>query len=259
MCCLYRVWALHRNAISSGFSWMLSPAGLRALMQHCLCGNNHWHVPAELRRAMRLLRGRKHVNSLGLAEVVYLFCLSFNVHLIKCLYFSTFAISSNKLDEMVYGFRFCRGMAICTSPRLEPATQEENRRMVGTEAMNPWTHLHFMWSVFHVNYISVLEVRISEGRNHPVCSENNFTAWIKGKLETGFQRDAGKVPQSDCGQQIFRQLRGLYRSECLSYWIDCLQQGLYLYQMWIQSGFILFFICFPEFQATNILSWRLKK
>lgn len=139
MCCLYRVWALHRNAISSGFSWMLSPARLRALMQHCLCGNNHWHVPAELRRAMRLLRGRKHVNSLGLAEVVYLFCLNFNVHLIKCLYFSTFAISSNKLDEMVHGFRFCRGMAICTSPRSEPATQEVKQTDGwdrGNESMN---------------------------------------------------------------------------------------------------------------------------
>lgn len=40
MCRLYSVWASHR-AISSGFSWMHSSAWLRALMQHCLCGNNH--------------------------------------------------------------------------------------------------------------------------------------------------------------------------------------------------------------------------
>lgn len=36
-----------------------------------------------------------------------------------------------------------------------------------------------------------------------------------------FQGGAGKVLQPDCGQQIFRQLRGLCRLKCLPYWIDC--------------------------------------
>lgn len=44
-------------------------------------------------------------------------------------------------------------------------------------------------------------------------------------METGLQRDAGKVPQSGCDQQIFRQMRGLSRSECLSCWTDCLNRA----------------------------------
>jgi len=36
-----------------------------------------------------------------------------------------------------------------------------------------------------------------------------------------FQGDAGKLLQPDCGEQVFRQWRGLCRSKCLPYWIDC--------------------------------------
>lgn len=77
-------------------------------------------------------------------------------------------------------------------------------------------------------------------------------------METAFQRDAAKVPQSDCCEQIFRQMRGLYRSECLSYWTDCLKP--YTCTKY-EFNLDFFLLHFPEFQATNIfiLSWRLKK
>lgn len=72
----------------------------------------HWHVLAAPHWAMPLLRCRKKINPLGFVKVVYLFCLNFNEHLIKYLYFSTFMVSSNELDEMVHGLHFCGGMVI---------------------------------------------------------------------------------------------------------------------------------------------------
>lgn len=229
MCYFYPVWAL-RSAISSGFSWMLSPAWLRAIMQHCLCGNNHCCTPTRTGGAALSHASPQALSTLILLVFLkqFIFSLSTSTpNWLNAFTFQLFTISSNELDEMMYGFRFCGCMVIRASPRSEPAIQwvkQPDSRDRGKESMNtPTFHMIYFPHILH--FTSASENFWGEKSPCLLWKQLYFPAWIKGNMETGFQRDAAKVSQFDCGEQIFRQMSGFYRSECLSYWTDCLNMS----------------------------------